>query len=315
VRTTEVLFAAVVLSLIAAPAVAAGPATLELAVGDSPVRVGDRVPVRVTARGGDDLLWGGLEVLAPADGPWVVVEGPREIEGTRPPVWELVLIPVQVAELSLPVITASVRDAAGVGSEVTAVEVPTVTVATVLPEGDEAQPVPLRDPVGVSGFPWEWVLPLAVPVMLAAAALAWWSRRRRSASTAAREIPRMTALAEVEALLDELVARVGREPAEGVCDRLAAGMRRYLERQSDQPAEDMTSFELRLLAKRLGWSESVRRGLQEVMALVDSVRFGRLPTDEARLRRVLDMARDLARDLDRQLVPDVEAEQAAEVAG
>jgi hypothetical protein len=92
-------------------------------------------------------------------------------------------------------------------------------------------------------------------------------------------------------------------------------MRRYLERQSGRPAEDMTSFELRLMARQLGWPDTVRRGLQEVMAVADSVRFGRLPTAEARLRGVLDLAREIARDLDRQLALQAEADAAVEAAG
>jgi len=314
VRSTEVFLAALGLSLAVGLAAAKDPATLEVVVPEGPVRVGDRVPVRVTARGGDDLLWGELRVAVEPDGAWAMVETPREVEGARPPVWELVLAPLEVDELVLPVITARVRDADGAVGEITADGQPTVAVGSVLPEGDEVEPVPLRDPVGVSGFPWEWVLPLMVPVLALAAAVAWWVRRQRT-TIAQGEIPALSPLAEIEALLDRLGERLGREPAEGVCDRLAAGMRRYLERQSEQPAEDMTSFELRLMARRLGWSESVRRGLQDVMAVADSVRFGRIPTDESRLRLAVDLARSVARDLDTQLIARAEAEEAAEGAG
>ena len=313
-RSTKAFSAALGLSLVVGMAAAAGPATLEVVVPDGPVRVGDRVPVRVTARGGDDLLWGELRVAVEPDGAWAMVEAPREVEGARPPVWELVLAPLEVDELVLPVITATVRDTDGAAGEVTTGDPLTVEVGSVLPEGDEVEPVPLRDPVGVGGFPWEWVVPLLVPVLALAAAVAWWGRRRRAVA-AQGEIPTMSPLAEIEALLDRLGDRLGREPAEGVCDRLAAGMRRYLERQSDQPAEDMTSFELRLMARRLGWSEGVRRGLQEVMAVADSVRFGRIPADEPRLRRAVDLARSVARDLDAQLTARAEAEEAVEVAG
>jgi hypothetical protein len=313
VRSVEMILAIGLLSLAAGAAGAADPATLEVTVPDTPVRVGDRVPVRVTARGGDDLLWGELEVAVAPDGPWVLVDGPREIEGARPPVWEVVLSPMKLAELDLPGLSATVRDANGTVSVITAAPAHKVEVTSVLPEGDDVKPVPLRDPVGVGGFPWEWVLPLAVPVLVAAAAFALWRRRRRTQADQ-RGVPELAPLAEFEALLDRLGERVGREPAEGVCDRLAAGMRRYLERQSDQPAEDMTSFELRLLARRLGWSENVRRGLQEVMAVADSVRFGRLATDEARLRGMVNLARDIARELDRQLAVQAEAEAAAEAA-
>lgn len=312
-RFTEVFAAVVGLGLVVGLAAAADPATLEVVVPDGPVRVGDRVPVRVTARGGEELLWGELRVAVEPGGAWAMVEAPREIEGARPPVWELVLAPLKVEKLVLPAITATVRDTDGAAGEVATDNPPTVEVGSVLPEVDEVEPVPLRDPVGVSGFPWEWVLPLLVPVLAVAAAVAWWSRRRRTA-TALGEIPTMSPLAEIEALLERLTERIGREPADGVCDRLAAGMRRFLERQSGEPAGDMTSFELRLMARRLGWSESVRRGLQDVMAVADIVRFGRTPADEVRLRRAVDLARDAARDLDSQLTARAEAEEAAEAA-
>ncbi len=313
-RSIDVILATGLLCLAAGLAAAAGPATLEVMVPGTPVRVGDRVPVRVMARGGDDLLWGELRVAVEPDGPWALVEAPHEIEGTRPPVWEMVLAPMKLAELDLPRLTATVRDAEGAVGEVTAAAPQKVVVSSVLPEGEEVEPVPLRDPVGVSGFPWEWVLPLAVPVLAVAAVVALWSRRRRAVSHL-REALALAPLDEFEALLDRLGEKLGREPAEGVCDRLAAGMRRYLERQSNQPAGEMTSFELRLMARRLGWSDTVRRGLQEVMAVADSVRFGRLATDEARLRGMVGLARDIARDLDRQLALQAEAAAAAEVAG
>ncbi len=313
-RSIDVVLVAVVAVLATGVVAAADPAALEVTVAAGPVRVGDRVPVRVTARGGGDLLWGDLRVAVEPDGPWVVVEAPREIEGARPPVWEMVLAPMEVAELDLPGITASVRDPGGTGGEITAASEQKIVVTSVLPEGDDVEPVPLRDPVGVSGFPWEWVLPLGVPVLAAAAAFAWWGRRRRAAD-GDREVPSQAPLEEFENLLDRLGERVGREPAEGLCDRLAAGLRRYLERQSGEPAEDMTSFELRVMARRLGWSEHVRRGLQEVMAVADSVRFGRLPTDDARLRGAVDSARDIARDIDRQLAAQTESAAAAEAVG
>ena len=313
-RSIDAVVIAGVLSLAVGLAGASAPATLEVTMPDEAVRVGDRVLVRVTARGGDDLLWGELRVEVDPNGPWVMVDAPREIAGARPPVWEMILAPMEVANLDLPPITAAVRDPGGAVAEITVGEAPSVDVHSVLPEGDEVEPLPLRDPVGVSGFPWEWVVPLSVPVLIAAAALAWWSRRRRSQG-AQGEIPTQPPLAEIEALLDRLGERLGREPAEGLCDRLAAGMRRYLERQSNHPAEDMTSFELRLLARRLGWSEGVQRGIQEVMAVADSVRFGRVPTDEARLRRILDLARDVACDLNARLLAQAAANEAAEAAG
>ena len=72
---------------------------------------------------------------------------------------------LEVADLALPSLSATVREPGGEAFAITATGVPTVKVGSVLPEGEEVAPVPLRDPVGVSGFPWEWVVPLAVPVL------------------------------------------------------------------------------------------------------------------------------------------------------
>ena len=44
---------------------------------------------------------------------------------------------------------------------------------------------------------------------------------------------------ELEALVADLDGRVGRDPADGICDRLAAGLRRFLERRTGEPAEEM----------------------------------------------------------------------------
>jgi len=314
VRFISRIVLAGLLGLAAGTAAAQKAAELEVTVPDEAIRVGDRVVIRVAARGSEDLLWGDLRVEIDPEGPWVMVEAPREMEGARPPVWELVLVPLEVADLALPPLSATVREPGGEAFAITATGVPTVKVGSVLPEGEEVAPVPLRDPVGVSGFPWEWVVPLAVPVLAVAAALAWWIRRRRTGN-GVRAISTLAPLAEIEALLDRLGSRLGREPAEGICDQLAAGVRRYLERQSGHPAEDMTSFELRLLARELGWAESIRRGLQQVMGVADSVRFGRRPVDETELRRALDLARDLARDLNHQLAAQAESDEAAEAAG
>jgi hypothetical protein len=303
--------------LLAAPAAAAAePPTLDVSVGAGTPRVGDRVPVMVTARGGGDLLWGELEVGLEPGGAWALLEGPRSLEGARPPAWELVLAPLETGELALPPIAASAREPGGEAHAVPAPDPPVVVVASVLPAGDEVEPQPLRDPVGVSGFPWEWVLPLAVPVLGAAAAFAWWSRRRRGVE-AAGGVESLPPLDELERILAGLEHRLGREPVAGMCDGLAAGMRHYLARQSGEPAKDMTSFELRLLARRLGWSDGVQRGVQEVMAVADRVRFARATVEEARLRRTLETAREAAREIERHRAAAAAAaeEAASEAAG
>jgi hypothetical protein len=292
----------------------AATATLEVTVSANSPRIGDRVPVRVTARGGEDLMWGELRVGIGAEGPWVVVEGPQEMTGARPPVWELVLAPMEVGELSLPALGAGVRGPDGEVGEVPALELPTVNVVSVLPAEEEVQPVPLRDPVGVSGFPWEWVLPLAMPIFGAALALAWWLRRRRMQGGTAG-VTVLAPFEELTTLLDQLRGRIGREPGESICDRLAGGLRHYLERVSSEPAEEMTSFELRLLARNQEWPEEVQRGIQAVMSVADRVRFGRYAADDSELRRAIETSRDVARCLEDHFAVDDEDAAELEAAG
>ena len=122
----------------------AAPAALEVTVPTESVRIGDRVPVRVAARGGEGLMWGELRVGVEADGPWAVVDGPREAAGARPPVWELVLAPLEVGEISLPALVAGVRGPDGEVEEVGAAQLPTVNVVSVLPAEEEVQPAPVR---------------------------------------------------------------------------------------------------------------------------------------------------------------------------
>lgn len=284
----------------AATVASAEPAALDVTVPPASVRVGDRVPVRIAGRGGEDLMWGELQTSVETAGAWAVVDGPRELAGTRPPAWEVVLAPMDVGELSLPVFKVTVRNGDGTTATIVASELATVDVVSVLPDADEVQPAPLRGPLGVSGFPWEWWLPLAIPVLGAAAALAWLGRRRRSRQGGA-EVVILAPLDEFEALLERLVGRIGREPAESICDRLAGGFRHYLERTTSEPAGEMTSFELRLLARKLDWPDTVRRGLQSVMAVADRVRFGRLAATEGELREAIGAGRDVARSLEQHL--------------
>jgi hypothetical protein len=115
---------------------------------------------------------------------------------------------------------------------------------------------------------------------------------------------------ELVALLDRLEGRVGREPAESICDRLAGGLRHYLERVTSEPAEEMTSFELRLLARKQDWPDPVQRGIRAVMSIADSVRFGRVPTAEGELRQAIETGRDAARRLEEHLAVDEDQEPA-----
>jgi hypothetical protein len=311
VRTDRLAWA-LLLTVSTASVAMAARAALDVAVASGSLRVCDRVSVQVSARGGESLLWGELQVRVEGDSPWAVVEGPREVAGARPPVWELVLAPLATGDLALPDLGAGVRDSDGEAGVISAAQLPTVSVVSILPPDEEVQPAPLRGPIGVSGFPWEWVLPLAVPLLGLAAALVWWGRRRRVVGVGGA-VPALAPYDELAALLDRLDGRVGREPAESICDRMAGGLRRYLGRTSGEPAEDMTSFELRLLARGEEWPDAVQRGIQRVMATADGVRFGRRAIDDGKLRQALETSRETASSLEGHLLaiaeetPDLEA--------
>jgi hypothetical protein len=289
-----------VAALVGVVAAAEQPATLEVVVPDGAVRVGDRVQVRVVARGGDGSLWGELEVVAPTGGAWEVVDGPAAVAGARPPAWQVVLSPMELGEVPLPEFKVTLRPPEGEQRDVTAESTPSVQVASVLPEGEQVEPAPLRDPVGVYGFPWEWLVPALLVLVPLLAAAAWWLRRRR-ARTVADPGLRLPPLQQLKALLEELEAKVGREPAEGLCDRLAGGLRRYLERRTGEPALEMTSFELRGLARRSGWPDAVQRSIHRVMEVADGVRFGRRRVAEDELRAAVIAAGETADELERFL--------------
>ena len=288
-----------IVALAAASALAAEPA-LEVSAPAAAVTVGDRVPVRVQARGGEGWLWGELTAAVTADGPWVVVDGPHEVAGAEPPAWELTLAPMKTGALPLPELRASVRPPDGPPRAVTVGEAASVQVASVLVEEGEAEPAPLRDPIGVHGLPWEWLAPILIVLVPALALQHWWLRRRRRAvpEEAGAALP---PLAQLEELARTLESGLTGSTPELVCDRLAAGLRRYLERRTGEPAQEMTSFELRTLARLLRWPEDVQRGLHRVMQLVDGVRFGRRGVGEGELRQAISAAADTARGLELHL--------------
>ncbi len=281
----------------------AGEASLEIGVPNHAVTVGDRVSIRVQARGGEDALWGDLALSEAEGDPWAVVEGPREIPGAKPPAWEVVLVPLDVGDLELPGIEASLRNTDGVAINISAVQKLTVTVASVLKPEDEGRPAPLRDPLGVRGFPWEWAVPLFVVVLPLVLLAAWWWRSR-SGVTTETGAPRLAPFDELERLLREVQAAIGRQPAAVVCDRLASGVRNYLERRTGEPAVEMTSNELRVLARRAGWSQDVQLGLQQLTAVADGVRFGRREVADSELQAAGRSAHEIGRELEIFLKPD-----------
>ena len=300
--STEHVFRFLLVGLIgfSALAAAADDPSLELEVSPPSIRVGDRIEVLASARGGDSWMWGELTVALDPDGDWALIDGPSPIAGARPPAWKLILAPLALGEQALPSIKVSVRSADGETIEVECGDPPVVSVVSVL-TADEEQPAPapLRNPIGVRGFPWEWVLPIAGALLPLCAGAAWLWRGRGRPAAVGQAVLRP--LAELEALASELEARVGREPADGVCDRLASGLRHYLERRTGEPAQEMTSYELRLLARDREWPEISRRLVQRVMEVADTIRFGRRPSTDEELQGAITHALDAARSVEAYL--------------
>ncbi len=286
----------------------AGEAALDIRVPDEAVTVGDRISVRVQARGGEDGLWGELALSPAAGDPWVVVEGPREVPGANPPAWEVVLVPLDVGDLELPGIEVSLRNTDGQAVNVAATEKPKITVASVLAPEDEGRPAPLRAPLGIEGFPWEWVAPLFVVLLPLVVLAAWWWRSRSGGAPEAGT-PRLAPFDELERLLREVHSAIGRQPAAVVCDRLAWGVRHYLERRTGEPAVEMTSNELRTLARRSGWPQEVQLGLQRLTTVADGVRFGRRSVADSELEATGRSARDIGSELEIFLLPDVAGDE------
>jgi hypothetical protein len=291
------LAAFVVVAVLAATLATAAEPSLDVMVPDTAVSVGDRVPVKVVARGGEDWLWGELQLRVTTDGPWEVVDGPRTIVGSRPPAWELTLVPMAVGEEPVPELAVTVRPPEGEARVVAVAEPPAVNVASVLPPEAEADPSPMRAPLGVRGFPWEWLVPIFMALVPALAVQHWWMRRRRGVHDEEGD-SRLPPIEQLEVLARGLAKDIGRVPAEELCDRLAGGFRRFLERRTGEPAQEMTSFELRGLARRGGWPDAVQRGVQRVMEAVDGVRYGRRRIGGTELRHAIDAAVDCGRGLE-----------------
>ena len=134
----------------------------------------------------------------------------------------------------------------------------------------------------------------------------WRRRRRRDEASGA---PVLSPLEELQRTLVDLGPRIGREPAEVVCDRLASAVRRFLERRSGEPAAEMTSHELQVLARRSGWPEDVQTALLRVMRTADGARFGRIPAGETELSGARDLALQLGNRLESFFAPDETAEE------
>lgn len=296
------------------PAAAQASPALELVAPDRKLTVGDRLTVRVNARGGAGLLWGEPKIECGPEARWSLVGKPAPVPDSEPPAWRVTLVPLAVGKLELPKISVPVRSRDG--KQDLAVGTPvTVTVASVLPPDGKVKPAPLDDPVGVQGFPWEWAPPVALAAFpLVLLGLWWWLRRRRRTRSGGG-VTRLAPLDELLEAVRRLEAQVGRVPPEEICDGLSGALRRFLERRTGRPALEMTSFEVRRMARERLWPEGIQRSLQEVLNVADAVRFARRRAADPTLAAAVRSAEGAAQELEAHLSRSAEAAGEGEMEG
>lgn len=297
-------------ALLGAGGVFAEAPKIEIQAPSTPLSVGDPLKVQVRASGGEDGLWGELKADVPEDGDWALLEGPTAVAGASSPAWELSLAPLKVGKLDLPPLSIRWRKGEAQPLEITPAETPEITVASVIPPGDQKGPAALKDPIGVQGFPWEWVLPIAVLLLLILGLALLLRSLRRRKKLRDESAPALPPWEEFRRAMREVEGRIGKDAADAVCDRMAFILRKYLERRSDHPAAEMTSSELRFLARELQWPSEAQIDLQKILLLFDSVRFARKAVSEAALREAGEKARGIARLLEDHYLP-AEVEDAA----
>jgi hypothetical protein len=288
------------LTLVAATSAGTIAPELDVMISHTELQVGDRLELRVVARGGDGLLWGEPQVMTDR-GAWAVIDGPRALAGSAPPAWQMTIAPLLVGEQALPELRATVRTADGTTRQAGLSSALRVTIASVLPPGElEIEPAPLRAPIGAAGNHWYWMIPALTGGLVLLAVLLWWHLRRSGVAMAE---PVVAPFSELTSLVEALRKRIGREPAAAICDRLASGLRCFLERRTGEPAQEMTSYELRQTARRLSWPEVVQRSLQQVLATVDGVRFARHDSTDAELGAAVEAALVVGHEIETHLAP------------
>ncbi len=273
-----------------------------------PLTVGEAVSVTVVARGGDDSwLWGEPEVEIEANGAWELLSL-QPVDNADPPAWSARMAPMQLGQLELPPMRVTVRTPE---RRTIAVEKPgQVQVVSVLEEGGQAEPAPMREPVGVAGFPWEWVAPLMVPLLFGVMLGLLWRRRKATASTIP---PALSPIEELERAVRAIEEAIGQDEDLVVCDRLAVALRRYLERRTGEPATDMTSQELRVVGRQHGWAQPVQRAFDRMLTVVDHARFAQRPVGSDELVAAVAWLQEGARSLEADLTAagNAESEEAA----
>ncbi len=173
---------------------------------------------------------------------------------------------------------------ADIGSD----EPATVSVVSVLGGEEEDQaPAPLRDPIGVHGFPWEWVLPITGALLPLLAGVAWWWRGRgRSVMAGGSALPPYGRTRDSGGGTRQ---RVGREPADGDL-RSAGGRPPALSRTTHRRTrrgDDLVRAETAGPSTGDG-RRTTQRLVQQVMGVADGIRFGRRPSTDDELRGAID---------------------------
>lgn len=290
----------------AAPAAAAGAASLDATLEPPTATVGDRVEARlVLATGPGELAgeprfpawgerWGAAEVVEA--GP---VERSRSGAGTIEHSQHLVLTAFRTGDLELPPRRVAVPGPDGTTELWTPAEL-TLRVASVLPDGEEAESVEPQPPAPPRALPlgaafW-WTL--AALSLLAVGAVTLAVRRHRPAAGSRGRRP-----GPAEELAEALRS-AGREPApdEGHV-LLSLALRRYLGRTLGFPAPESTTSEVRRELRRRRVPAAVEARTDELLRACDRVKFACEPVARQTLEARLEAAREVAGALEAHLAP------------
>lgn len=237
--------------------------------------------------------WGDLEVVTAAD----PVPDPAAGGATRFR-QKVTLTPWQVGELALPPPVVEVPTASEI-LQITPAGPATLTVGSVLPEGEERPgPKPPAPPMALPiGRTFWWTLG-AVAAACLLAVVAVLLRRRRAASDA--EVVFVDPLSAFRGALDALAS--SDDPLRLIAG-LSLALRRYLGNRVGFPAAESTTTEVRRRLQERGLPAGLILEIDRLLKHCDAVKFARRPIERAACDEPLAAAARVCEHLERHLRP------------
>jgi hypothetical protein len=190
--------------------------------------------------------------------------------------------------VALPPLPVTVR--AGGSPEPYLLKAPPITIAALLPPGDQPRP-PLAAPLPLPRpFPWGLLVGALVLLALAAAGIVWWWRRRRKAPEAPQAKPSLRET-DPDRWIQEEIERLFSAPLESQVRyaALSQRVRDYLELKSGLPFLEWTTGEVRQGLHRLGnLPQGAPTDVMALLSLCDWAVFARYlpePDEEREAKR------------------------------